>query len=133
MAQQVRFNKENTIGCILTKIPEYEDSWQKHLEYWKDNDNRTIGLDIANFLDFTIIEIENKRYNLLPKIFEVIEELIEYGDEDIDYAATIMFLEGLIFTSEHQPDTVAHKIFVPLLGPKSKEFCKELSPSIFEH
>ena len=133
MVQQKRFSKENTVNYILTKIPEYEDSWQQHLEYWKDNDKRSIFLDLDNFSTFTIIEIENKRFDLLSKIFEMIEKLIEYGDEDIDYAATIMFLEGLIFTSEHQPDTVSHKIFLPLLGLKFKEFCKELSPSIFEY
>ncbi len=120
------FNKENTIGYILVKIPEYENSWKEHLEYWKGNDNRTIGLDIVSFLDFTTEKIEQKRHDLLPIIFEIIEELVEYGDSEIIYAVKMMFLENLINRVGHNPETMSYETIIPALRSKSKEFCRFL-------
>lgn len=121
MNKIVRYTKDNTMQYILEKIPEYQMHWKDYIKYW-EGDSRTVGLDVADFLCFTIDQIKDKNTAILLRIFRVVEELNVYGDEDVKYAAEMMFLESLT----NYNDVEMCSIYVPLLGPESRKTCIEL-------
>lgn len=127
MNKNLKFTKDNTINYILGYIPEYQICWDEHLKYWAGAiEKKTIGIDLMNFLSFTTEHIKNNNQSLLKRIFQIIEELNLYGNEEVQYAASLIFFEGLTNTSGHNPETIPFERYVPLLGPKSKEICKEI-------
>lgn len=101
-------------------------------EYWRKYEpDRHIysgkpHMDFSIFTDFIAEKIKNKEIASLRKIFEFLERCVASDDKDLGEAATTCCLENLInFSSSSDVDFyVDPKIFVPLLGPKSKEYCK---------
>jgi hypothetical protein len=117
-------NSENAVNYILQNIPEYNLSWKHHSEnLGADN---TIGLTMIDFLHFTITQIEERNLQILPRIFYLIEELMKSKDEELTTITATIFLEGLINNSSHGPDIVPYSVYIPLLGPESRDFCREL-------
>ena len=115
--------RENCMTCVLRSVPEFAEAWQRHLEYWGE-DERSIGIDIGAFLDLTTELLAKDSYQVetLSKIFSVIERLLVDGDSSVVYGVKSMFLEDLLTSSERGRFDPSR--FVPLLGPRSKEFCK---------
>jgi hypothetical protein len=73
------------------------------------------------FTDYVSDLIEQGETKDLPRIFTFIEKLIVEGDQDVKDAAATCFLENLINYSDN---TIPASSFVPLLGPKSRDYCK---------
>jgi len=121
-----KFTSQNAMDYVREQIPEFEPYWQEHLEYWGDA-SKTIGIDFYPILDFTTDLIQKQDILILKKIFDVIEEFIVHGDSDINYAASMTFLSMLINHVNHSStEELDFGIFVPLLGAKSREFCRDL-------
>lgn len=120
-----KYTSQNAMKYVLQVIPEYKKDWEEHLDYWKD-EKRTVGLDLYSFLDFTVKQIEKNNTEILPKIFNIIEKLNVYGDESVQDAASMKFLEGLTNTSGNAPERVPYESYINLLGPESKDFCRRL-------
>ena len=57
----------------------------------------------------------------LGKVFEYVESKLTGDDSEIDNAACTCFLENLM---NRVPDIIPPQHFVPLLGPKSRRFCR---------
>lgn len=79
-----------------------------------------------SLLDFTEEQIRQRNAEVVLKILNLIEEFNVYGDEDVQYTASMMFLEGLIFASGHNPEEVPYDFYISMLGPESKDFCRHL-------
>ncbi len=125
MNKTYKFTSKNAINYILFKIPKFESCWVKHKKYW-GNEITSIGIDVQSVLELTENCIKQKDDKELKKIFNIIEEFIIYGDEDLKYATTIIFLENLIFDSNNNPYELAYGIYISLLGTKSREFIRKL-------
>lgn len=116
------FTKENCIDYILQKIPQFQNSWDKHREYWEDEDAGLCN-DISSFTYFTIEKINSTDEELLIKIFGLAEELLINGDEDVRTAITTCFLENLLNNSSAK--VIDASDFIKFLGENSKLYCKK--------
>lgn len=114
-------NYDKSLEFMLKTFPEFEKSWEKHLEFWGDNP-RTIGIDITAFSDYVAEKLERKEQYDYKKVFDFIEMLINVGDDSVQTAATTMFLENLLNNSSH--GRFSSQNFLSYLGPKSIEYCR---------
>ena len=95
--------------------------------YWKEGaEDRSMLKEMMCFVEFTreFIKVQDKQ--ALSKVFQIIEDFIVYGDEDVDYAASMGFLEDIINSSGHNPEELPYSSYIPLLGTESRDFCREL-------
>jgi len=113
-------NEAKCIEIILTSYPEFQNGlWKEYLEDWGD-DTPGFWNNISTFSHFAI-ELLKKDSSLVPGIFQLAEELLESGNDNVQNAICTCFLENIINAT---PEEVAPKKFVPFLGKKSKEYCK---------
>jgi hypothetical protein len=115
------YTQENTMEKILLLFPDFKTTWEEHLKYW-GNDKRSIGIDIAEFLNFIaskLTEKENYNYQLT---FDTVEDLLVNGDNVVSEAIAMEFLENLLNRSSHGDFTIDS--FFNYLGKESKSFCK---------
>jgi hypothetical protein len=115
------YTSENTMKKIVTSIPEFKDSWNEHLKYW-EGDERTIGIDITAFCSFIIKKLKIKEDYNYRLVFDLIEELLVEGSEEVSYAIEFQFLENILNSSAHGHFPI--ESFFEYLGEKSKAFCK---------
>jgi hypothetical protein len=118
----MKYTSLSTTSEILREFPDFEPVWKKHLEYWEGDDARTIGIDIAEFQSFISDKLKSKKEYDYQKVFDLIEELLVHGDDDIEYAIEFNFFENLLNRSStgHFPI----ESFFCYLGKESKAFCK---------
>lgn len=116
------FTKENCINYILDNIPEFRNSWEKHLNYW-DGEEAGLCNDVSSFTDFTIVKIGDENQKLLTTIFGVTENLLKDGDEEVRTVIATCFLENIL--NVVSAGKIASSSFVDLLGENSKEYCKK--------
>jgi hypothetical protein len=115
------YTQENTMEKILLLFPDFKPAWEHHLEYWGD-DNRSIGIDIAEFFNFIATKLalkENYNYQLT---FDTVEDLLVNGDRVVSEAIAMEFLENLLNRSSHGYFPI--ESFFNYLGKESKAFCK---------
>ena len=112
--------KEDCMKLAIKKFPEFQESWQRHLKYW-GNDERGLCTDMSEFSQFTTDLIIQNKVKTLPEIFDFIESLIVEGDKDVKNAAATCFLENLLNVTPHE---ISASSFVHLLGHESRDYCK---------
>ena len=116
------YTANNTMEKIVSSFPDFKDSWNAHLKYWEGDDERTIGIDITAFCSFVIKKLkvkEDYNYNL---VFDLIEELLVKGNEEVSYAVEFQFLENILNSSAYGHFPIDS--FFNYLGKESKAFCK---------
>jgi len=83
---------------------------------------RILRNDVAAFSDYVGYQINQGKRDNLKTIFDLIEELLTDGDQDVKDAAATCFLENLINLAS------ANKLFspdfVPFLGTNSRAYCE---------
>ncbi|XVN41712.1 MAG: hypothetical protein RCO49_04295 [Rickettsia endosymbiont of Argas persicus] len=87
------YSKEALVQYLIDNIPEFKEYWESEKK-WR-NTNRTYHTEIKCLLRFVDDEIEHDNIRHLPFIFNLIEELVECGNEDAENAAWTMFLEDI--------------------------------------
>lgn len=116
------YTAENTMTKILSTFPEFEPKWKKHLDYWED-EKRSIGIDISEFLDFVATKLATKENYNYQLIFNTIEDLLVNGDESVSEAIAMEFLENLLNRSSQGEYSIDS--FFDYLGKESRAFCEE--------
>lgn len=76
---------------------------------------------MSTFADFVKERIVNAESSEVARIFDLIEHLLVFGDEDVQTAATTCCLENILNVT---PSKIPPERFVRFLGPKSREFCR---------
>ena len=112
-------SKEECMNMVLQRVPQFSERWQAHLNYWQ-REQAGLCLDIAEFAHFVIDLIKGRQTEDLPGIFDIIEELMVDGDENVRTAVATCFLENLL---NLVPDRLPPERFVHLLGPASRTYC----------
>lgn len=114
-------SKEQCMDLILSSVPEFGQAWEGHKDYWKGEEAGLCN-DVAAFSDYVAEQINHGERDNLKTIFDLIEEMITEGDQDVQDVVATCFLENLINLASanklYSPD------FVPFLGPNSREYCK---------
>ena len=126
MIEKIKYTADNMISTILHDIPEYDTSWQEHVKYWGNDPERTIGIDSMNFASFVVDKTKNQfSKDFLIRVFDLIERFLEFGNEDVEHAA-MSFLQDFTNALSHYSERIPFGSYIPLLGPRSKAFCRYL-------
>lgn len=112
----------NRLQCqslMLETAPGFHPFWQDYLEEWQGVDEQPGAcMDLAVFSRYVHQSIVENNPIPLPEIFQLIERLMQEGDEEVKTAAATCFLENL------QNRETPPASWVPLLGPASCEYCQ---------
>lgn len=90
--------------------------WEKHQVFWQ-GEEAGIYNDLAEFATFIVDSYSRQETESIAAAFGAIEEFLVEGDEEVQTAAAIGFLEDIQTIASHRPFGAA--VFVQWLGPKS--------------
>jgi hypothetical protein len=110
-------NKTEIIPTILTKCPAFIATWEKHQAFWQ-GEEAGIYNDLSEFAAFIVDAYSRQETETIAAAFRVIEGLLVEGDEEVQTAAAIGFLEDIQTIASNRPFGAA--VFVQWLGPQSK-------------
>ena len=112
------------MNMILEAHQNIAPAWTEHLEFW-GAEKPGITNDFSVYVHYvTDLVLAEKRQEIEASL-SLIEEFIEQGDSDVQYGATIGFLEGVTNVLLRKKEKF-QMLFAKHLKPKSKEFCIEL-------
>lgn len=120
----MKINREKAVKILLDSHEGFQKLWDEHLEFW-EGDEPGITNDFSVYVSYVVDLVQSKNLAELTVASEVIERLIIEGDKDVQYGATIGYLEGITNSLSHKEDEHT-SLFNSYLKPKSREFCKEL-------
>lgn len=104
---------------MLETAPGFHPFWQAYLEEWENvNEQLSACMDLSTLSDYVHQSILENNPIPLPEIFQLIERLMQEGDEEVKTAAATCFLENL------QNMETPSASWVPLLGAASREYCQ---------
>lgn len=115
----------NLIDYILQLEPDFLEPLEELKNSWSlDKSKLTIGIQFIEFSDFVSGKFRNGSYPNAKKIFDSMEFLLEdqNSDEKVQTLVTTCFLENM--QNQSSNGAFSPSLFVPLLGPKSREYCK---------
>ena len=115
--------KTQVIPLLLAKCPGFQPIWEKHQKSWQ-GEEAGIYNDMAEFATFIVDAYARHDTKPIVAAFGVIEELLGEGDEEVQTAAAVGFLEDIQTIGSHRPFGAA--VFVQWLGPKSKKAWSEI-------
>lgn len=115
--------KSEIIPLILSRCPTFVPSWEKHRKCWGTKEPGIYN-DLGEFAQFVVTAYSREDKESVVAAFEVIEELLGNGDEEIRTAAAIGFLEDVQVIASNRPFGAG--VFVQWLGPKSTEVWAEI-------
>jgi hypothetical protein len=116
-------SKAQMMPIILEKFPGFAPTWKKHRELWGDEE-AGIYIDIGEFAHFVIDAYERGETGVVVVAFATIEDFLINGDEEVQGAASIGFLEDVQNNASWRP--FGPSAFVPFLGPRSKQAWAEI-------
>ncbi len=115
----------NLINYILEIEPEFLKPLEDFKNSWSlDKSKLTTSIQFIQFSDFVSEKFRNGSYTNAKKVFEAIEFLLQNknSDEKVQTLVTTCFLENM--QNQSANGAFSANLFVPLLGNKSKEYCK---------
>lgn len=107
---------------LLNIEPGFKPLYYKHTVDWDPEAN--VHSKMIEFSHYIGDMIETEKHENLKAVFNSMEFLLneQNADEDVKNAVCTCFLENLINAYSDKEHFL--KIFIPLLGPNSKEYCK---------
>ncbi len=114
--------REKLLEFLLKVEPNYKEQYTRYLELRKRPP--TMSGDITNFSDFVVEQLTSGIYKNAADVFQSVESLLhdEASNDEVKDAVCTCFLENLINYASN--GRIPYESFVPLLGPKSVEYCK---------
>jgi hypothetical protein len=109
------------MGLILSRVPEFGQAWEDHRNYWKGEEAGLCN-DVSAFSDYVADQINQGKRDNLKTIFDLTEELLTDGDQDVKTVAATCFLENL--QNKASANGLYSPDFVPFLGPNSRAYCE---------
>jgi hypothetical protein len=103
---------------ILESFPGFQSQWQKHLEYWGDEEPGLCN-DLSEFSDYVSDLIVSEDDKKLNDIFRLIEKFMIEGEHSVKEAVATCFLENLV----NALPSNSTESFVKFLGSESRAYC----------
>jgi hypothetical protein len=113
---------EKIAAEMLALCPDFQPWWDDERTLWADDDG-PLGVHavFAAFSHFIADQLPRRPTAELSPVFEYVESKLGAKDSVVASAAATCFLENLM---NRVPGTLAPGLFVPLLGPRSRKFCR---------
>ncbi|MGH9683640.1 MAG: DUF7674 family protein [Candidatus Acidiferrales bacterium] len=86
--------KDQIVPMLLEACPEIQTDWQRHRAHWNDEE-AGIYNDLAVFAHFIVNAFSKNETARFPAVFQVIENLLSNGTQEVRDAAGIGFLKAL--------------------------------------
>jgi hypothetical protein len=113
--------REEMRARLLQSFPDFAPRWNAFLEEW-GGQPPTACSDMREFQDYVLDFIDGKADEQLRRVFELVEQLMVEGDDEVRTATATCFLEDL--QNIAAAGRISADFFVPLLGPESRAYCK---------
>ena len=113
---------DNCMKQVLAIIPDFQKSWEDHLEFWGD-DEAGLGNDVSEFSRYVAQNLDSWSPQTVDKIFAFVEECLIEGDKIVQTAFRTSFLENLL--NRVSSNNINSSSFVPHLRIESRKFCKD--------
>ncbi len=108
----------DVMPLFLEMCPEILPSWQQHIEWWH-GDRAGAYNDIAVLARFVIDSYESENNDVIKRIFNLTESLLEKDDPEITEILTIGLIEDIQNISLGR--TYGCDVFLKFLGPLSTQ------------
>ena len=118
-------NQVDFIKKLHNEIRRNKELWKMHVEIWGDQMNTSFNVDLNYFVHLVEDSLVRGEEKLAIRVLDRIEKFLEISDEETRGAVTYFFFETLTNCLGHEEEKYMG-IFVSLLGPYSKECCREL-------
>ena len=113
---------ETTKGELLSLCPDFAEWWDDESDLWtEENGSFTVRGVFAVFSHYIADKLGRGNDPHLVAVFKYVESQLTEDDCELDNAATTCFLENLM---NRVPEKIRPANLVPLLGPKSRRFCR---------
>jgi len=99
---------------LLSVCPSAEFEWQKHLKSWGTQERGAFN-DVAVFARHVVNSYAIGKTGEFPALFELLEKLVEQGDQSIVELVTIGLLEDIQTVASNRD--FGYDVFEPWLGP----------------
>ena len=107
---------------LLSLCPDFATAWDDQRDLWTNDDGSyTVHGVFAVFSHYIADRLSRGSDPELHKVFEFVESKLTEDDSEVNNAATTCFLENLM---NRVPETIPPRYLIPLLGPKSRRFCR---------
>ncbi|MBC7817295.1 MAG: hypothetical protein IAG10_10435 [Planctomycetaceae bacterium] len=107
---------------LLGLCPEFTVAWNDECDLWTSDDGSfTVHGVFAVFSHYIADRLSRGSDPSLSEVFDYVESKLMEDDSEVDNAATTCFLENLM---NRVPEKIDPRHLVPLLGPKSRKFCR---------
>ncbi|MCX6219080.1 hypothetical protein [Spirosoma sp.] len=116
------YTQENCMDEVLKAVPGFQERWQEHVDYW-EGEPAGLVLDMIELAAYTNEQLENKENNDLEAIFQLMENMLNTGSDEVKNAVATGFLESVI--NPVTADTEYLPLLTTLLGEKSRAYCRE--------
>ena len=110
--------KSEVMPLVLARCPRFKATWEKHTELWQGEEAGLYN-DFSEFAVFVVDAYARQDIDPIMASFNILEEFLVNGDEEVRGAAAFGFLEALKNTASWRP--FGETVFIQWLGPKSKE------------
>lgn len=108
---------------LLEACPGFEPAWQKHLDWWKDEEPGAYN-NTSEFARYLVESFESGQSSEFPAAFSAIERILNEGDQESRDIAGIGVIESLqTIGSNH---SCGEDVFIQWLGPTSRRAWAEI-------
>ena len=109
-------NKSEAFALLLETCPGAHEAWEEHQVEWQDEDASYLGMNV--FARHLVEQMGRGETEAFPKVFAVVERLIDEGDEEVRNLAVVGFLEGLQNNASWTEQ--GYVVFSPWLKPSTR-------------
>ena len=107
---------------LVALCPDFAAVWDDECDLWTSDDGSfTVHGVFGVFSHYIADRLTRRADPELRKVFEYVESKLADDDSEVGNAACTCFLENLM---NRVPETIPPRHIVPLLGPKSRQFCR---------
>ncbi len=107
---------------LISLCPDFAPAWDDEAYLWTADDGSISPLGVfAAFSHYIAARLSIRANPELQTVFDYVESKLTGDDSEVDNAACTCFLENLM---NRVPESIPPQHLVPLLGPKSREFCR---------
>ncbi len=115
----------DTISTLLNAFPNFSGRWRRHVASWGGKPAGSYN-DMAEFVYFTVEELyERGNIEQTRRVFQVLEEFLVAGDQEIRDVIGLGFFESLRNIAAWRP--YGNKPFEEFMGPTSIQVWREIA------
>jgi hypothetical protein len=117
----VRSESTQLLADLMVLRPDFTEMWADEAYLWEDNKGNFSPCGIFAVFSHYMAEVLNaSKHQSVGDVFEFVEDCMHQSNDMATGVATC-FLENLM---NRTPGKIDPDSFIPLLGPRSREYCR---------